>query len=296
MDDFHREMFNRNLGNVTEAEQDALLRSTVAIAGVGGVGGAAAFNLVRMGIGKVKIADPEVFGYSDLNRQQGSTYAKVGAKKVEVLREALQAINPKLEVETYPEGITVENLGRFLQGADIVIDCLEFWMAHIRKALYDRCRERGLFALCCPIFGFGTALGVYDPKGLTFDEIFGPVPDKMDTAYAVSFGRSFFPVFPRYVNLGAYIEAMRKNRPIPSLASSCSLSGAVTAAEAVTLLLGKRKPLCWPYVRHYDLFEAKVTVRDARDKKLGYFRRFLLKQAVKRRRDLLPYREFFERL
>ena len=70
MEDDYQQMFGRNIGNITEQEQKKLRETTVGVAGIGGVGGAALFNLVRIGIGSLKIADPEEFAYSDLNRQR----------------------------------------------------------------------------------------------------------------------------------------------------------------------------------------------------------------------------------
>jgi len=71
MEHDYQQIFGRNIGNITEQEQKKLRKTTIAVAGIGGVGGAALFNLVRIGIGSLKITDPEDFDYSDLNRQQG---------------------------------------------------------------------------------------------------------------------------------------------------------------------------------------------------------------------------------
>lgn len=294
MEDIYRQIFDRNLGNITEEEQEKLRHTIIAVAGTGCVGGAALFNLVRTGVGGCKIADPETFAYSDINRQQGSTYNTVGSKKVEIIQQALKAINPELKVEIFLQGLTEENLERFLEGASLVIDGLDFFCFEIRKKLFDASRKKGIYLLSCPIFGFGTSLAVFPPDGPSFDEFFGPLPEKLDVAYAINFGRSFFPVFPKYINLQAYIEAMKKGRPIPSFATSCSLSGAVTAAEAVFILLNKRRSVCAPLIRHYDLFDAKITVRDSRSKKLNFFKKWILKKVLTKREELRIYKDFLK--
>jgi tRNA A37 threonylcarbamoyladenosine dehydratase len=56
----YQAIFSRNMGLFWEAEQEALRKSTVAIAGVGGVGGLAAERLIRLGIGGLKITDPGI--------------------------------------------------------------------------------------------------------------------------------------------------------------------------------------------------------------------------------------------
>jgi molybdopterin/thiamine biosynthesis adenylyltransferase len=295
MEDSYWNIFGRNIGNITEQEQKKLKETTIGIAGVGGVGGAALFNLVRIGIGRLKIADPDIFSYSDLNRQYGSCFTTVGSKKVEALKNYLTSINPYVSIETYPEGLTKDNLGKFLNEVSLVVDGLDFFCFPIRKELFDACRARRIYVLSCPIFGFGTSLAIFSPEGPSFDQFFGPVPNQVDTKYAMNFGFSFFPSFPRYINLSAYIEAMQKNKPIPSFVVSCSLSGAVTAAEAIYILLGKRKPVCVPLIRHYDLFDARIKIRDSR-KKLGFIKKGILKIILSRKKELRPYKDAIAKL
>jgi molybdopterin/thiamine biosynthesis adenylyltransferase len=273
----YEQSFKRNIGNVTHAEQRQLRETVVAIAGVGGVGGAALNNIARMGVGSVKIADPEEFAYSDINRQRGATTKTVGKKKVEVLSGQIRAINPDIKVEAYHDGLTEENANEFLEGASIVIEGLEFFCMPLKKKLFDHARELGIYILSSPIFGFGTSLAVFAPDGPTFEECFGAIPDKLDFKYAANFGRSFFPTFPRYINLAAYFEAMKENRPIPSFTTSCALSGAVTAAETLFILLGKRDPICFPYVRRFDLHEARIYVDDSRKRNPGPLKKLVLK-------------------
>jgi molybdopterin/thiamine biosynthesis adenylyltransferase len=296
MEHDYEQIFGRNIGNITEQEQKKLRETTIAVAGIGGVGGAALFNLVRIGIGSLKISDPEDFDYSDLNRQHGSGYATVGSKKVDVIQQALKSINPYVSIDAFPEGLTENNLENFLKGVSLVIDGLDFFCLSIRKSLFDACRKRGLYILSCPIFGFGTSLAVFSPEGPSFDQFFGPVPKQIDTKYAMNFGRSYFPSFPKYINLAAYLEAMRKNKPIPSFATSCSLSGAVTAAEAVFILLNKRKPICIPLIRHYDLFDGKIVVRKSSSKKPNFLKKRILRMILRRRKELASYKDFIDKL
>ena len=74
--------FIRNVGWVTPDEQ-ALLRSRrVAIAGLGGVGGAHLVTLTRLGIGSFHIADPDAFGIENFNRQLGARMSTLGRPKI----------------------------------------------------------------------------------------------------------------------------------------------------------------------------------------------------------------------
>src|SRR5437870_7814832 len=97
----YEEAFSRNIGWVTEAEQQVLRGKRVAIAGLGGVGGVHLLTLARLGIGKFNIADFDRFDLANFNRQIGATMPTLGRSKVEVLATMAKEINPELEIQTF---------------------------------------------------------------------------------------------------------------------------------------------------------------------------------------------------
>ena len=100
--------FSRNIGFLTDSEQEKLRCSTVSIAGMGGVGGLLAERLVRLGIGKIKITDPGTFEGSNLNRQFGSSILNLGQNKAEVVLNQLKDINPQAQISYSANGIKTE--------------------------------------------------------------------------------------------------------------------------------------------------------------------------------------------
>ena len=106
--------FSRNIGWVTEAEQQILRRTTVAIAGLGGVGGAHLLGLARLGIGRFRIADFDTFGVHNFNRQAGAFVSTVDWPKAEVMARMARDINPELQIEVFPQGVQPDNLDAFL--------------------------------------------------------------------------------------------------------------------------------------------------------------------------------------
>ena len=80
--------------------QQKLAHAQVGIAGLGGLGSAAACHLARLGVGKLVLVDFDVVDVSNLHRQQ-YTCAQVGMKKAEALAETLRAINPFVELELH---------------------------------------------------------------------------------------------------------------------------------------------------------------------------------------------------
>ena len=75
------EAFSRNIGWVTEAEQQSLRGKRVAIAGLGGVGGVHLLTLARLGIGRFAIADLDRFDLVNFNRQVGATTRRWASRR-----------------------------------------------------------------------------------------------------------------------------------------------------------------------------------------------------------------------
>ena len=131
----YEEAFSRNLGWVTEWEQQALRFKRVAIAGMGGVGGFHLLTLARFGIGAFNIADCDNFELVNFNRQVGATLAAIGRPKVEVMAEMAWDINPELRIACFESGLTEANLDDFLAGVDLCVDGLDFFVLDIRRRL-----------------------------------------------------------------------------------------------------------------------------------------------------------------
>ena len=75
-----------------------LQNATVAVLGLGGVGGSAAEALCRMGVGTLILVDKDTVDVTNLNRQLLATTASVGVDKVEAARQRLLSINPKVNL------------------------------------------------------------------------------------------------------------------------------------------------------------------------------------------------------
>src|SRR6266498_3915045 len=90
--------FSRNIGWLSEAEQQLLRGKRVAIAGLGGVGGVHLLTLARLGIGAFHLADFDRFDQENFNRQAGATMSTIGREKTAVMAEMARDINPQLDL------------------------------------------------------------------------------------------------------------------------------------------------------------------------------------------------------
>ena len=80
---------------------EKLAGSRVAVFGIGGVGGYTVEALVRSGGGAIDLIDDDKVCLTNLNRQIIATRSTVGKYKVDVMKERILDINPKVEVNVH---------------------------------------------------------------------------------------------------------------------------------------------------------------------------------------------------
>lgn len=93
--------FSRTALLLGEEKLNKLKNSTVAIFGVGGVGGYVAEALARSGVGNIVLVDNDVVSLTNINRQIIALHSTVGRPKTEVMAERIRDINPNAEVEVH---------------------------------------------------------------------------------------------------------------------------------------------------------------------------------------------------
>ncbi len=128
---------DRNLGWITSREQEILKFATVGIAGCGGMGGLLAATLLRAGIGHIKIADPEIFDVSNLNRQFGATKKSIGKLKALETARMLREIADDNHLYVFPEGVEERTVKKFRDDCDVICDEIEFWAIGARLLLHE---------------------------------------------------------------------------------------------------------------------------------------------------------------
>ena len=133
-------MTTRNIGFVTEAEQERLRDTPVFICGVGGMGGACLMALVRAGFTRLAICDLDDFEVSNLNRQLFATLDSVGRHKAEASRDQCLRINPQADIEVLGRDWP-DHLDRILGAAKIVVNGTDDLIASLM--LYRGARASG---------------------------------------------------------------------------------------------------------------------------------------------------------
>jgi hypothetical protein len=116
-------MFDRNVRAFGPAIQSTIGDLSICVVGCGGTGSAVAEQLVRLGVRKLLLIDPDIVSQSNLTRLYGSTSYDVGRPKVEVVKEQLERIAPTLSCESLQGMITNLEVAQKLVSADVVFGC-----------------------------------------------------------------------------------------------------------------------------------------------------------------------------
>ena len=110
---------NRNL--ITTDEQHVLGSLKIGVAGLS-VGHAIAHTLAAEGLcGMIRLADFDHLELSNLNRVPATLF-DIGVNKAVVAGRRLAELDPHLDVEVMPAGLTPEGLDEFLDGLDVVVE------------------------------------------------------------------------------------------------------------------------------------------------------------------------------
>jgi len=165
------ERYHRNFGVISPYEQVKLLQSRVAIIGVGGLGGTVLELLARQGIGELIIADKDIVGDSNLNRQILSTEANLGQSKIEVAAKRVNEINSSIEITGYSTFINPDNIKKVIMGAGVVVDALDNLPS--RFVLQEACQDLKIPLVHGAVAGFNGQLTTIFPEDKGLKLIYG---------------------------------------------------------------------------------------------------------------------------
>lgn len=143
-----KERFSRTASLVGNDAIERLKRSTVAVFGLGGVGGYALEALARAGVGTIYLIDGDKVAPSNLNRQILATISTVGQNKVDVAEQRIKDINPDVKVVKRAQFYMPETQGDYdFSQFDYVIDAVDMVTAKLLLAV--NCQNLGVPIISC---------------------------------------------------------------------------------------------------------------------------------------------------
>lgn len=131
MDDKNKisKRYSRNMEALSAEECEKLHNKSVCIVGCGGLGCYVLEALARIGVLKLRVVDCDVFDETNLNRQLYSNSESLGRLKVEVAKEVAAKVNPEVKLDAVQAELTKDSAKKLIEGADLVVDCLDNFSA-----------------------------------------------------------------------------------------------------------------------------------------------------------------------
>jgi len=250
--------FSRNLGLVSKAEQEQIKTFTIAIPGMGGVGGSHLMSLVRQGFQNFKISDLDSFELENFNRQYGARLDTIGRTKIDVMREEVLKINPNCKIELFDSGINSKNLDDFLQGADLVIDSLDAFAVDARRILINASVEKSIPLITAGPIGFGSAFLIFMPGGPNFDQYFAINDHQTEDEKILSF---MVGLVPKLLQRTYMKNANLSEHRGPSSIGAVNLCSGIATIFALKILLKKGRVKAVPFYHQFDIMRDKYVVK-----------------------------------
>ena len=162
--------YARNIPALTEEECLALQKKRVLVVGCGGLGGHIIDQLARIGVGKLRVVDGDVFEATNLNRQLLSQVPLLGVSKAKAAQAHIAQVNPDVAVEAVEEFLTAENAARLIADCDVVMDALDNIPS--RKVLARACEKAGIPYVYGAIQGWISQAAISMPGDSLIEKLF----------------------------------------------------------------------------------------------------------------------------
>ncbi|MEA5026854.1 MAG: tRNA threonylcarbamoyladenosine dehydratase [Erysipelotrichaceae bacterium] len=163
---------------LTEGQLNKLINSTVMVVGIGGVGAMACEALARSAVGHLIIIDSDQIQRTNINRQIHTLQSTIGRKKVDVMEERIQQINPACQVTKYDLFFTLKEKEIFNRHIDYVIDAIDTVGAKLD--LIELCHQNNVPCVSC--LGMGNRL---DPSLLSYTQLMKTAGDPLAKALRI---------------------------------------------------------------------------------------------------------------
>ncbi len=225
------------LPEVGEKGQQKLLDSKVLLLGAGGLGSPAALYLAAAGVGTIGIVDMDVVDASNLQRQILHNMDRVGMQKVESAKQTILAMNPDVNVITYPVRLGEDNILEIFKEYDLIVDGTDNFPT--RYLVNDASLLTKTKVVHGSIFRFEGQVTSFDPYNGPCYRCMVPEPPPAELA-------------PSCSEAGV-------------LGVLCGVIGSLEAVEAIKLLLGIGEPLVGRLLAYDALTEESRIFKVRRD-------------------------------
>ena len=196
--------------------QERISTAHALIIGAGGLGSPAALYLASAGVGTITLVDDDTVDLTNLQRQILHTTERIGGAKVASGQQALQAINPHINVIARNERLSGDALTEAVGHASVVLDCSDNFAT--RHAINRACVAQKIPLVSGAAVRFDGQLSVFDPR------------DAQSPCYACLFAPEQAVDDVNCATMGVFAPLV-------------GIIGAMQAAEALKLIMAIGTPL-----------------------------------------------------
>jgi molybdopterin/thiamine biosynthesis adenylyltransferase len=271
-EEFYFERTKRNHHWIGGKDGQLKLRDMkVGIAGLGGMGSNLAEIMVRLGVGHVKIADPDIIEASNLNRQVIANKKTIGVKKAIASANELRNITEDFELVVYDDGITESNAKEFVSDLDVIIDEIDVFPFRPHVWLHGEANKKNIPLYSGFIIGLGTHVYKFQGTDYTFEDFMENNVDQIDKPSAEFMMDRLFNPPPMYLQnreeqkaFGSTID----DQTVPIFGATTFISHSLLAIRLITDFLnlneklgGKKTPVM-PEFMKLDPFDMDFQICD----------------------------------
>lgn len=232
----YNNMISRQVEIISSDEQEKLRTTPVLVMGCGGLGGTIIEQLVRAGFEKLTIIDQDVFDETNLNRQIRSNVDSINKSKVEITKEAMEKINPNVNIQEHDLSINQNNISDVFKGNKVLIDAVD--NIYTRVLISREAKKQNMLFVHAAVESTMGQLSVFEPTSVSYEELFG----------LKSFNK---PLDEDTIN---YLLRCSAKKP-QVLGITPSIFASLQVNETIKYLLGKKEVVLAPKVLLWDIFD-----------------------------------------
>ncbi|MEG1996427.1 MAG: tRNA threonylcarbamoyladenosine dehydratase [Oscillospiraceae bacterium] len=133
---------------IGQLQLEQIKKATIAIVGLGGVGGACAEAICRTGVENLILIDNDVIEVTNINRQLLATTKTLGMKKVEAALFRMESINPKSKITALDIFYNTQTSSQlFSLNPDFVVDAID--TVSSKLILIEECQKHNVPIISC---------------------------------------------------------------------------------------------------------------------------------------------------
>lgn len=177
----------RNRIYISNEDQELIKHFPILLAG-SGIGSVIAECALRFGFENITIIDGDQVERSNLNRQN-YTEEDIATNKVDAIKKRLLSINSKANVKCIDFFLTVENVGKYIDGHKAAINALDF-SSPVPLIFDTACQKLNIPILHPYNIGWGSLVTIIAQDGLLLDTLSKP-NEKFNEVNVVRYASSY---------------------------------------------------------------------------------------------------------